>query len=283
MDDNWKFFKERNIYVKNNNIQISITRNEFDFRGEEGFVYKEAGFNEEQQKYFNGTEKTVHLTFSKIGEEKNWIGNFSGVLYFNKISVMPKDIKRFYYKDITGRRNLTKHFGGIKLYRDHFRVRPYGEYGDNDFDWLELSARRNRSPAGLAHPTGKWCVGAEQILGIIDISRTNTNLEDAANRNGIQEGKGFTQLKNILLHVISEFEHDRQFVGRKLAEYDNEKDELVKQRKQFDIENIVSNLISNSLASFDRENGSVLVKKEIRNMFCQFFKNHLLLYKIELI
>ena len=111
---------------------------------------------------------------------------------------------------MTGRKNLTKDFGGIKLYRDHFRVRPYGEYGDNDFDWLELAPRRSRSPAGLGHPTGSWRVGAEQLVGIIDISRKNRNLEDAANRNGIQEGPGFTQLKRILLRVIAEFERDRQ-------------------------------------------------------------------------
>lgn len=220
--------------VLTDTIQIKLLRNEFDFRGEEEMVYKEARFDAEQQRYFDGQERIIELTFPEIGEEKNWVGNFSGVLYFNKISVMPKDVARFYYKDITGRKNLTKHFGGIKLYRDHFRVRPYGEYGDNDFDWLELSARRNRSPAGLGHPTGKWCVGAEQLLGIIDISRENTNLEDAANRNGIQESRGFTQLKNIILSTISEFERDRQFIGRKLAAYDKDKDELEKERERIE-------------------------------------------------
>lgn len=105
-------------------------------------------------------------------------------------------------------------------------MRPYGEYGDNDFDWLELSARRNRSPAGLGKENGNWRVGSEQILGTVSISRKNTNLEDAANRNGIQEGIGFSQLKRILLFVISEFERDRQFVGRKLARYADKKDQL---------------------------------------------------------
>ena len=53
-------------------------------------------------------------------------------------------------------------------------------------------------------------------------------MEDDANRNGIQEGPGLVQLKEILLYVISEFERDRQFVGRKLAAYEKEKDELAK-------------------------------------------------------
>ncbi len=79
-----------------------------------------------------------------------------------------------------------KKFGGIKLYRDKFRVRPYGEYGDSDFDWLELSARRNRSPTGLGHQSGNWRVSAEQIFGNVAISRKNTNLDDKTNPQYLQ-------------------------------------------------------------------------------------------------
>ena len=64
---------------------------------------------------------------------------------------------------------------------------------------------------------------------MVEISRKNRNLEDAANRNGIQEGEGFEQLKRVLIAVIQEFEADRQFIGRKLAQYKKEQDELQKQ------------------------------------------------------
>ena len=207
-------------------LDVQITRNEFDFRGEEQEVYVEAGFDEQEQVYLQGQKKEKSFTMEEIGEKENFIGDFEGVLYFYKITANKKDQERFYYKDITGRANLAKKFGGIKLYRDQFRVRPYGEYGDNDFDWLELSARRKRSPAGLGKESGNWRVGSEQMLGTVSISRKNTNLEDAANRNGIQEGIGFSQLKRILLFVIAEFERDRQFVGRKLARYADKKDQL---------------------------------------------------------
>lgn len=103
--------------------------------------------------------------------------------------------EKYFYKDIKGRKNLTKEFGGVKLYRDHFRVRPYGEYGDSDFDWLELASRLRRSPAGLGNQKSNWRVASEQMIGTVDISRKSTNLDDAANRNGIQEGIGFEQLK----------------------------------------------------------------------------------------
>lgn len=212
--------------VTDNLVDIQIIRNEFDFRGEEQKVYAEAGFDKQEQAYLQGEKKKESFNMEEIGEKENFIGNFEGVLYFYKIIVSKKERERFYSKDITGRANLAKKFGGIKLYRDQFRVRPYGEYGDNDFDWLELSARRNRSPAGLGKEHGNWRVGSEQMLGTVSISRENTNLEDAANRNGIQEGKGFSQLKRILLFVISEFERDRQSVGRKLARYADKKNQL---------------------------------------------------------
>lgn len=212
--------------VTANLLDIQIIRNEFDFRGEEQEVYAEAGFDKQEQAYLRGEKKEESFTMEEIREKENVIGNFGGVLYFYKIGANKKDKERFYYKDITGRANLAKKFGGIKIYRDQFRVRPYGEYGDNDFDWLELSARRNRSPAGLGKEHGNWRVGSEQILGTVSISRKNSNLEDEANRNGIQEGIGFSQLKRIILFVISEFERDRQSVGRKLARYADKKDQL---------------------------------------------------------
>ena len=86
------------------------------------------------------------------------------------------------------------------------------------------------------------------MLGTVSISRKNTNLEDAANRNGIQEGIGFSQLKRLLLFVIAEFERDRQSVGRKLARYADKKDqtaaelerlrELAEERKKWEAEQV---------------------------------------------
>ncbi len=216
------------FHVHGEMLDVGIIRNEFDFGKDEKTILESAGIPEREAVYFHGQQRFLSMPFSEIGEKDNVIGEYQGVLYFNKISATKVDMEKFFYKDIKGRRNLTKEFGGIKLYRDHFRVRPYGEYGSNDFDWLELAARLRRSPAGLGHPTGNWRVSPEQMTGIVDISRENTNLEDAANRNGVQEGEGFEQLKRILLFVITEFERDRQGIGRKLARYKKECDDLEK-------------------------------------------------------
>ena len=215
--------------VKQEWLTINILRNEFEFGKNEKEILNEARIDKKEIPYFHGKIKNINLSFEELNEERNLIGDYDGVIYFNKIATTKKDSEKFYYKDVKGRKNLTKEFGGIKLYRDHFRVRPYGEYGDNDFDWLELSARRNRSPAGLGHSSGNWRVGSEQLVGTINISRENENLEDAANRNGIQEGEGFEQLKRVIIDVIAEFERDRQDIGRKLAKYAKDKDVLQKE------------------------------------------------------
>lgn len=207
-------------------VKIELIRNEFDVIGKLDLTA--AGFSEKDKDYFSGhaiqIERPIKQLVSQPGG-KNLIGSFEGVLYFNKILSPEKERKKYYYRDFVGRKNFTKEFGGIKIYRDYFRVRPYGEYGSNDFDWLELSSRRNKQPGAISH-SGRWRVGSEQIMGIVSISRRNSNLEDDANRNGLQDGPGLVQLKEILLAVIDEFERDRQYVGRKLDQYYKEQSRL---------------------------------------------------------
>ena len=134
------------------------------------------------------------------------------------MQIPTSDKLKYYYKDIPDRRNFRDTFGGLKIYRDQFRVRPYGDPHTSNFDWLQLSSRKNRSPAAITHPDGAWRVTADQMLGSIYISRINITLPDQANREGIVETKEFGLLKEFLLNVIQLFEKDRQYVFRKLNE-----------------------------------------------------------------
>ena len=197
---------------------IKLDRNEFDFKDRIDDIIKKAKFKKEDKEYFLGKEKIINTTLQDLvnNTETKGLGKFCGVIYFNKISVTKEDTKKYYYKDITGRKNFSDIFGGIKLYRDNFRVRPYGEKDSSNYDWLLLGNRRAKSPAAISHPSGKWRVSADQISGIINISRMNVNLPDQANRQGIVETKEFKLLKEILIEIISKFEEDRQYVGRKL-------------------------------------------------------------------
>ncbi|MDM8520362.1 sensor histidine kinase [Anaerolineales bacterium HSG6] len=100
---------------------------------------------------------------------------------------------------------------GVRIYRDHFRVKPYGE-PDGNGDWLNLSYERQRSPQGVAQkPLGGWRVGYNQIIGAVFISREkNSALIDQTNRESIVEGSAFFDLRIFAINAVKFFEFSRQ-------------------------------------------------------------------------
>lgn len=214
--DKYDYKIEFKVY-ENKRIDIFISRNEFDLGKDIDEIIRKAEFLTEDKEYFLGKKKIISTNIdSMLTYNIDDLGKFDGILYFNKIQTSKDDAKKYYYKDITGRKNYSRIFGGIKLYRDGFRVRPYGEIESSGYDWLLLGARNNGS-AAISHPTNRWKVSPEQITGVINISRININLPDQANRQGIVETKQFKALRDIIISIISKFEDDRQEVGRKFA------------------------------------------------------------------
>lgn len=205
--------------VLNENVAVEITRNEYDFGEEEDKVLIAIGLLDERE-YFHGKPLEENYLFEDIlpGMTKNSVGDFHGTLYFAKVKQTKKDRERFYQKDITGRKDLRDTFGGIKIYRDNFKVRPYGDAKSSSLDWLMLSRRKNQSPAGVAS-SGLWRVSADQMMGSIFISRINVALPDQSNREGIVETKEFRILKEFIIGILRLFETDRQKVYRLLDEY----------------------------------------------------------------
>ena len=83
---------------------------------------------------------------------------------------------------------------GIKIYRDNFRVKPYGDIGN---DWLELDKNKVKDTHG-------YRVGNNQTIGVIKISdKKNPLLVDATNREGIIENHAYEQLKEFILKCIA--------------------------------------------------------------------------------
>ena len=150
-------------------------------------------------------------------EEIKKIGKFNLQFYFLKsgnseFSII-KDIK------VNRRKKLLASFSGIKIYRDNFKVRPYGEEGPM-YDWLQLGSRVQSSPAGIAHPTSAWRVNTYQLIGSVNISRIdNPNLEDMANREGLALNDTYYLFVDLIQNIISKFEYDRQYVYREYGEW----------------------------------------------------------------
>lgn len=203
-------------------VVYKIWRDEFVFGENEDHILKEAELYNEKES-FHGMPIIKKCSFDEIvgnvnEAEVNSLGSFSGVLYFSKLQTSKKDKERFYQKNIAERIDIRDTFGGIKIYRDSFRVRPYGDPKSSAFDWMQLARRKNASPAGVGDK-GTWRVSADQMMGSIFISRMNIALPDQSNREGIVETKEFRLLKEFIEKMITLLEQDRQGVCRKLKAY----------------------------------------------------------------
>ncbi|MFD2256375.1 ATP-binding protein [Luteolibacter algae] len=95
---------------------------------------------------------------------------------------------------------------GVRIYRDHFRVKPYGDPNSKG-DWLNLAFRRISSPGGISQ--GGWKVAPNQLIGAVFIGRKeNSLLEDQTNREGLQEGTAFSDLQAAVLKFVDFFEYE---------------------------------------------------------------------------
>src|SRR5258706_1257475 len=248
-----------------NTVSINLNRREFNWKSINPAVFKEKTpkdmtkwpYNLATLKKGGFSYKTdittiwpgVYDHFKK--EIINLIGPFEMTFYFLKRSTKEEDKKIFGYRnfDANKRREWLDRFGGIKLFRDNFRVRPYGEIDSNSWDWLELGQRTAASTFGAAQEEGiGWRVNPNQVYGVIRISRVdNPELKDTTNREGLVANETFNALQELILRLISILENDRHFIMRPMRvvfERENEverakeeakkqaDDELAKQAKR---------------------------------------------------
>jgi len=218
----------------NGNVKIKIFFNEY-----EKTLLKEKAFFQRPNMQKEGYSKEVfergfveyELTlenllpgYNSIDENNilKQIGAFDFTFYFLKMDMPGKPENEYFYNKIHSaqRKQWLKLFAGIKIFRDNFKVRPYGDKSGGSFDWLDLGTRVSKSPAGVAKKGGGWRVGAKNVFGIVNISRlTNLKFDDKAGREGIQENATFSIFKELLIRIIGDFERSRAYVARELKDY----------------------------------------------------------------
>ena len=226
-------------------ISISISRNEIDTRKlkinrtidetEYSFLLNEFWNRDafKQSPYIRSDfSKTVNYSFSANALTKidtavlQSVGAFSVELYFIKNA--PSTIEIVKPVISTRRKNLLNNFSGIKLYRDGFKVRPYGEQDGPSFDWLSLGLRAQKSPASVSHPNGSWRVRSNQIIGEVRITKDgNPNLMDKANREGLAINDSYHAFVSLIDKIIETFEADRQYVFKEYSQWIKSKENEV--------------------------------------------------------
>ncbi|MET0462742.1 MAG: sensor histidine kinase [Chitinophagaceae bacterium] len=128
-------------------------------------------------------------------------------------------------------KNLVNQWaGGLMVYRDGFRVHPYGSPED---DWLSLDRK------ALAAPGYK--VNRRQVMGKVDISASgNPRLVDQTNREGLRDNEEKAALVAILQHILTgEFRTfldavDADVNAREVLSFDEVEERVVIQEKRID-------------------------------------------------
>jgi signal transduction histidine kinase len=88
---------------------------------------------------------------------------------------------------------------GIYVYRDGLRVLPYG---DQENDWLRIEERRNK---GASY----YFFSYRRMFGCVNISRAkNPGLRDKAGREGFQQTRAYSQLRALIVNVLTQLAGD---------------------------------------------------------------------------
>ena len=104
----------------------------------------------------------------------------------SKASILPEE----QYDFITSK---TEKYGGLYIYRDSFRVLPYGR---TDYDFLRFEERRSKR-------AGYYFFSHRNMFGYISITRAgNPSLKDKAGREGLIENKAYRELKEDLIALF---------------------------------------------------------------------------------
>ncbi len=137
------------------------------------------------------------------------------------------------------RRTIRDH-SGISLYRDGFRILPYGE---PDNDWLRLDHRRVNNPT--------LRLSNNQILGTIQLSAdTNRQLKDQTNREGLVANQAYEHLQEVVRELLGYLE-TRRFAARRAMDIDWQKNssslpELHDDDTTSRVEGLISSLVNGS-------------------------------------
>jgi len=152
--------------------------------------FDEYGFFEGEVRVY---DKIVKHTFKPTRKPGNTpYGPFEielGVLEGNlKSSKLTEEM----YRDLDKR---TASFGGLYIYRDDFRVLPYGR---TEYDFLEFEQRRSKS-------AGYYFFSQRNMLGYISISRNkNKKLTDKAGREGFIANQAYREFKDDLINFFKD-------------------------------------------------------------------------------
>lgn len=92
----------------------------------------------------------------------------------------------------TSIRSLARKEGGLRLYRNGFRVLPYAEPGD---DWLKLDESAGKRSILAPH-------GNNNFFGFVEMIDNNNQYNETSSREGLIKNEAFIQLQNFIYRTV---------------------------------------------------------------------------------
>lgn len=185
----------------------------------------------------------VYMTVCKDGieyEEKS----------VNKFNIGPMRIRVYFFNqgDKVRFKNRfairVRDFGNIRLYRDEFRIHPYGEANN---DWLDIDRR-------MAQGYSRF-LGSRDLIGYVQTyKRYNLGLVPLTNRQGLIENSDFQKLRNFVFEYAIKPLERYYFVKFKK----NVNETLEKSKQQINATTQQIDEIAKEISKFDKDLGKKL-------------------------
>lgn len=200
--DNWDANKLKELYRNlrqfkspfdlDNNFKIFITAPEFGYYKKEVTVEKLEGVSSLwlEAEISEVNPGVIRIVVNKDGLE--YESTQSNIYSFGAVKAQVFMFNQGDKVRFANRYGLrVRDYGNIRLYRDSFRVYPYGEASN---DWLDIDRRQTQ---GLMR-----FLGTRDLIGYVQTGKeANPNLIPLTNRQGLVENEAFEQLQHFVIEV----------------------------------------------------------------------------------
>lgn len=173
---------EENVFYKNATAEI------------EGYVDKSGdGFYTLKSSHFEIVDEIYSIGANNKNEDYKkftFLKNihFKAYYFIYNVGLVPKQVE-------SAIRQNAEEYGGIRLYRNGFRVLPYAEKAN---DWLGLDASVRRRAILTPH-------GNNNFYGFVEVfDKSGEIFQELSSREGLLENKAFEELKDFAFKVLIE-------------------------------------------------------------------------------
>lgn len=182
------------FYLNNKNIHKEIHDLKLSYN-QMSLATIEGGVDSERHGYYHVYSDKLKLDFTdnvgydtedKYSEFRN-IKNlkFKAYYFIYQKNLIP-------HGQMTSIKKYALNNSGIKLYRNGFRVLPYGERGD---DWLSLDLSTRRRSILPTHTN-------QNFFGFVEISDDSGDFEETSSREGLLNNDAFVELQNFIYRAL---------------------------------------------------------------------------------